>query len=81
MLLPVGGELDELWSKREEYYENSYLTLIAILAEVAYGNISKRQWGLDIDEVRLFSVAATGMLNAYLFIFKCSAIHAYSGPS
>jgi hypothetical protein len=65
MLLPAGGELDELWSKREEYYEYPYLTLIAILAEVAYGDISKRQWGLDIDDVRLFSVATTGMLNVY----------------
>ncbi len=80
MLLPAGGELDELWRKREEYYENSYLTLIAILAEVAYGDISKYQWGLDIDEVRLFSVAATGMLNVYPFIFKCSALNRDQSP-
>ncbi|HUE93835.1 restriction endonuclease [Pseudomonas sp.] len=75
MLLPAGGELDELWNKREEYYENSYLTLIAMLAEVAYGDVVARQWGLDIDEARLFAVAATGMLNVYPFILKCSALN------
>ncbi|MEJ1411116.1 MAG: restriction endonuclease [Candidatus Sedimenticola sp. (ex Thyasira tokunagai)] len=80
MLLPAGGELDELWSKREEYYENSYLTLIAIMAEVAYGDINKRQWGLDIDDPRLFSAAATGMMNVYPFIFKCSALNRDQSP-
>ena len=75
MLLPAGGELDELWDKRREYYENSYLTLIAVLAEVAYGDVVNHQWGLDLDQVRLLSVAAIGMLNVYPFIFKCSALN------
>ena len=80
MLLPAGGELDELWDKRGEYYENSYITLIAVLAEVAYGDLVNHQWGLDLDEVRLFSVAATGMLNVYPFIFKCSALNRDQTP-
>lgn len=80
MLLPAGGELDELWDKRGEYYEDSYLTLIAVLAEVAYGDLVSHQWGLDLDEVRLFSVAATGMLNVYPFIFKCSALNRDQTP-
>ena len=80
MLLPAGGELDELWSKKDDFYKDSYLTLIAILAEVAYGDITERQWGLEIDETRLFAVAATGMLNVYPFIFKCSALNRDQTP-
>jgi hypothetical protein len=80
MLLPAGGDLDELWNKKEEYSENSYLTLIAVLAEVAYGDIIARQWCLDIDEARLFSIAATGMLNVYSFIFKCNALNRDQTP-
>lgn len=80
MLLPAGGELEELWDKRDKYYENSYLSLIATLAEVAYGDVTSRQWGLEFDEARLFSVAATGMLNVYPFVFKCSALNRDQSP-
>jgi hypothetical protein len=80
MLLPAGGELDELWHKKDEFYEESYLTLIAVLAEVAYGDVVNHQWGLELDEARLFSVAATGMLNVYPFIFKCNALNRDQAP-
>ncbi|MCG7928941.1 MAG: restriction endonuclease [Candidatus Thiodiazotropha lotti] len=80
MLLPAGGELEELWDKRDECYHNSYLTLVAVLAEVAYGDVTTRQWGLKLDEAQLFSVAATGMLNVYPFIFKCCALNRDQTP-
>lgn len=80
MLLPAGGELDELWVKRKEFSDNPYLTLVAILAEVAYGDIMTRQWGLDVDETGLFSVAVTGMLNVYPFIVKCCALNRDEDP-
>ena len=63
MQLPAGGELDELWDRRHEYSDNFDVTLIAILAEVSYGDLSDHQWGLDLDKYRLFSVAVTGILN------------------
>lgn len=75
MLLPAGGELDELWEKREEFHENSYLTLIAAIAEVEYGNVLQHPWGMEIDKLRLFAVVTTGMLNVYPFIFKCSSLN------
>lgn len=80
MLLPAGGELDELWDRKADYYENSYLMLVAIIAEVAYGDVSEHQWGLEIDSAQLFAVAATGMLCVYPFIFKCSALNRDQAP-
>lgn len=75
MLLPAGGELDELWNKREEYQENSYLTFVAVIAEVEYGDIIQHPWGMKLDSTRLFAVAATGMLNIFPFVFKCSSLN------
>ncbi len=75
MLFPSGGELDELWEKRHYYQENSYLTFIVCIAEVAYGNINNHPWGMDIDKARLFEVVATGMLNAFSFLFKCNSLN------
>ncbi|ELA9459144.1 restriction endonuclease [Vibrio parahaemolyticus] len=80
MLLPAGGELDELWDKRGEFNGDTYLTLIAVLAEVAYGDIVANQWGLDLDEYRLISIAATGMINLYPFLFKCNALDREQTP-
>ncbi|WP_429120492.1 restriction endonuclease [Aeromonas allosaccharophila] len=70
MMLPAGRELDELWDNRSKYHNNSYLTLISILAEVAHGNINTHQWGMDIDDSRLISVAIVGMLNIYPLMLK-----------
>lgn len=75
MLLPAGGELNELWSKREEYQENSYLTLAAALAEVEYGDIIQHPWGMEIDKLRLCAVVVTGVLNVFPFVFKCSSLN------
>lgn len=74
MLLPAGGELNELWENRREFYENSYLAFISTISEVAYGDIDKHPWGMDFDVARLLSVVLTGMLNVFHFIFKCSAL-------
>ena len=75
MLLPAGGELDELWNKREEYQDDSYLTLAAVIAEVEYGDIIQHPWGMELDNLRLFSAAVTGMLNVFPFILKCSSLN------
>lgn len=75
MLLPSGGELDELWERRGEYHENSFLTLSAIIAEVEYGDLLKHPWGMDLDESSLFSVVVIGMINVYPFVFKCAALN------
>ncbi|CAJ1906046.1 hypothetical protein PEKONANI_03944 [Aeromonas jandaei] len=75
MLLPAGGELDELWEKREEYQDNSYLTFAAVIAEVEYGDIIRHSWGMELDKLRLFSVTAIGMLNVFPFIVKCNSLN------
>jgi hypothetical protein len=75
MLLPAGGELDELWNKREEYQDDSYLTLAAVLAEVEYGDIIQHPWGMELDKLRLIAVAVTGMLNVFPLIFKCNSLN------
>lgn len=80
VLLPSGGELAELWEKKEQYHDNSFLTLAACLAEVAYGDVIKRPWGMDLDEDRLIATVATGMINVYPFIFKCSSLNRDQEP-
>lgn len=75
MLLPSGGELDELWEMRDSYYENPILTLAACLAEVAYGDTVKHPWGMEIDEARLVSVLATGVLNVFPFLIKFESLN------
>jgi hypothetical protein len=75
MLLPAGGELDELWNHRNEFYENSYLGLIASISEVSYGDIEKHPWGLEFDNSWIFAVVATGMLNVLGFIIKCGSLN------
>ena len=47
---------------------------------MAYGDIVAHQWGLELDEIRLLSIAVTGMLNVYPFIFKCSALNRDQTP-
>ncbi|MBU6954548.1 restriction endonuclease [Hahella sp. HN01] len=70
-LLPAGGELDELWIHRDKVFNDSYTTLIAILAEVSYGNINRRQWGLEISESDLFLVAIAGIVDLYPILSVC----------
>ena len=80
MLLPSGSELDELWEKRNQYYENSYLTLAACIAEAAFGDVTKNTWGMELEGERLLSACATGMINVYPFIFKCSSLNRDQTP-
>lgn len=75
MLLPSGGELDELWDRRDEYSEDSFLTLAAVIAEVEYGDIIQHPWGINLDKERLFSTLAIGMLNIFPFILKSSSLN------
>lgn len=70
MLLPAGSELDELWSKREEYEEDSDLTFAAVIAEIEYGDIIKHPWGMELEKVRLLAVVVTGVINAVQIIFN-----------
>lgn len=80
LLLPSGGEIDELWKNRDKFQENSFLTLAACLAEVSYGNVIQRPWGMELSESRLIAALATGMVNVYPFIFKCSALSREQTP-
>ncbi len=75
MLLPAGGELDELWERRDEFEDNSLLTLVAIISEVEYGDILKHPWGMDLDKLRLFSTLVMGVLNIYPFVSMCSSLN------
>ncbi|HHQ4630592.1 restriction endonuclease [Aeromonas hydrophila] len=75
MLLPAGGELDELWEKQDEYQDKSFLTFAAVIAEVAYGDIIRHPWGMELEKLRLFSVTAIGMLNVFPFIVKCNSLN------
>ncbi len=72
-LLPSGGELDELWKKRDNFYDNSYLTMSAIFAEVSYGDVAKHPWGMCISKKLLLAVFITGIANVYPLLFRCSA--------
>ncbi|KZQ13137.1 hypothetical protein A3N51_11410 [Enterobacter kobei] len=80
LLLPAGGELDELWERRNEIYENPYITFIAILAEVAYGDVNFHQWGLDLNDTTLITVAVTGMLNIFPLIHKLNSLERDQTP-
>lgn len=80
MMLPSASELVELWEMRDSYYENPLLTLAVIISEVSYGDIINHPWGMDIDEQRLLSALATGMVNVYPFVFKCSSLNREQAP-
>jgi hypothetical protein len=80
MLLPSAGETIELWGKRDTFFENSFLTLAACISEVSYGDINARPWGMEIKEERLISALATGMVNIYPFVFKCSSLNRDQTP-
>lgn len=75
MLLPAGGELDELWEKQDEYQDKSFLTFAAVIAEVEYGDIIRHPWGMELENLRLFSITAIGMLNVFPFILKCNSLN------
>jgi hypothetical protein len=75
VLLPSGGELDELWEKRDQFSENSYLTMSSIFGEVSYGDVAKHPWGIQISKELLFAVFVTGMANVYPLVFKCSSLN------
>ena len=45
LILPSGSELRELWEHKDEFYDNSFLTLAACLAEVSYGDVIDQPWG------------------------------------
>jgi hypothetical protein len=80
LLLPSGGELCELWEYRDQYYNNSFLTLGACLAEVSYGDVIARPWGMVLDKERLIATFATGMINVYPFVFRCSSLNREQAP-
>ncbi|OOE32478.1 hypothetical protein BZG05_14020 [Salinivibrio kushneri] len=46
-----------------------------MIAEVEYGDIVQHPWGMELDKLRLFAVAVTGMLNVFPFILKSSSLN------
>ncbi|HCG5918245.1 restriction endonuclease [Vibrio parahaemolyticus] len=73
MLLPSIGEVEELWRHRKTLKdEETHMLMIAVVAEVAYGDVCKRRWGIELDRITLFSITVSLIANLFPFIVACS---------
>ena len=80
LILPSGDELYELWSGKDAFEENSLLLLACAIAEVTYGDIVKRPWGMSMTPSQLIAVSATATSNIYPFVIRCSSLSRSQEP-
>ena len=80
LMLPSGDELAELWDQKNSFPENTTLLLASCVSEVAYGDVTKRPWGMSMEPHQLLAVAATASMNIYPYVFKCSSLNRSQTP-
>ncbi len=69
-LFPGGDELVELWGKREQLRNDSFLLIASILSEATYGDLSIRKWGMWLTDDELFNLTALALINYFRLFLK-----------
>lgn len=64
-LLPGNDELVELWERREEIKDQSFLIISCIFAESQFGDIGERPWGMWLPDDELLPLAILALVNYF----------------
>jgi len=72
-LLPANDELTELWEKKDDISDDSFLLLASIFSESQYGDLTKRPWGMWLPKDKLLPLAALSLVNYFPLYLRAHA--------
>jgi len=79
-LLPSIDEVKELWLHKDKITDKAALLLPLISAEVAYGDLTVRQWGTWLSRDELFSVTSLAVANFIPLMIQASSMNREEAP-